>query len=180
MRAILWLMPGAAAGAGALLWLASGALAGPEQITYPDGYTTGFVRYFTVDRPDRNLVRFFYVNPEALDAAAPDEDLPYGTVLVMEDHKVRMGADEQAVVDAQNRLIPTDEVTNVFVMEKRAGFGESYPPEKRNGEWEYAWFLPDGSRNADAQFDGCFACHMHRAGRDFTFTFYKYLLDHKS
>jgi hypothetical protein len=178
MHPTSWLKPGTA-GIGALL-LASGALAGSEQVAYPEGYAIGFARYFTVDRPDRSIVRFFYVNREALEAAVAGEDLPYGTVLVMEDHKVRMRADEQAVVDAQGRLIPTDEVTNVFVMEKRAGFGEAYPPEKRNGEWEYAWFLPDGPRKADAQLDGCFSCHLNRADRDFTFTFYKYLLDHQS
>jgi hypothetical protein len=178
MRTIARLTLGAA-GTGALLWLASAALAGPEQVGYPDRYATGFVRYLTVDRPDRNIVRFFYVNPEALETATPGEDLPYGTVLVMEDHEARMVTSEQAVRDAQGRLIPTDEVTNVFVMEKRVGFGEEYPPEKRNGEWEYAWFLPDGSRKADAGFEGCFACHLNRAGRDFTFTLYKYVLDEK-
>ena len=86
---------------------------------------------------------------------------------------------QEPVSEAQGRFIPTDEVTNVFVMEKQEGFGQEYPPEKRNGEWEYAWFQPDGSRKADAEFDGCFSCHLNRAERDFTFTFYKYVLDQK-
>ena len=59
------------------------------------------------------------------------------------------------------------------------GWGAGYPPEKRNGEWKYAWFLPDGSRKDDAKFDGCFGCHMSRAERDYTFTFAKYVLDGK-
>jgi hypothetical protein len=178
MRNGMWLMPGIA-GTGALLGLWSGALAGPEKIAYPESYTTEFVRYLTVDRPDRKVVRFFYVNREAFEAAAPGRELPRGTVLVMEDHEVRLDANEEPVGDAQGRLIPTDDVTNVFVMEKQEGFGTEYAPEKRNGEWEYAWFLPDGSRKADAKFDGCFSCHLNRAARDFAFTFYKYVLDEK-
>ena len=151
---------------------------GPR-VAYPENYRTAFVRYITIDRPDRNIVRWFYVNPAALDAARPGEPLPDGTVLIMEDHKARAGNDEEPVVDAQGRFISTDEVTNVFIMEKQPGWGAAYPPEMRNGDWEYAWFLPDGARKADAEFDGCFSCHMNRAGRDFTFTFYKYVLDTK-
>lgn len=179
MRKHMWLMPGVAGTSVLLLALWSGALAGPEKITYPEGYGTEFVRYFTVDRPDRDIVRFFYVNRQALEAAQPGQELPYGTVLVMEDHKVRLDANEEPVSDTQGRFIPTDGVTNVFVMEKREGFGQEYPPEKRNGEWEYAWFLPDGSRKTDAEFDGCFSCHLNRTERNFTFTFYKYMLDQK-
>jgi len=159
--------------------LAASAIAGTEKVAYPENYQTEFVRYITIDRPDRKIVRWFYVNPEALARAALGEDLPDGTVLIMEDHKARLDAGEAPVVDAQGRFISTDEVTNVFVMEKQPGWGAEYPPEMRNGEWEYAWFLPDGARKADAQFDGCFACHMSRAGRDFTFTFAKYLIDTK-
>jgi hypothetical protein len=178
MRKGMWPTLGVA-GTGVLLGLWSGALAGPEKIAYPAGYATEFLRYLTVDRPDRKIVRFFYVNREALEAAEPGQELPRGTVLVMEDRKVRLDASDGPVSDAQGRFIPTDEVTNVFVMEKQEGFGEEYALEKRNGEWEYAWFLPDGSRKADAEFDGCFSCHLNRAERDFTFTFYKYMLDEK-
>jgi len=171
---------GAAAALGAGLSVLAGvAGAGPEKVAYPETFETGFVRYITIDRPDRKIVRFMYVNPAALEAALPGEALPDGTVLVMEDHRARLDAEENAVTDAQGRLIPTDEVTNVFVMEKQPGWGEEYPPDKRNGEWEYAWFLPDGSRRADANFDGCFACHMNRADRDYTFTFAKWVLDNK-
>ncbi len=156
-----------------------GALAGPELVAYPEGYRTAFEQYLKVDRPDRGVVRFFYVNPEALEAAVPGEPLPHGTVLIMEDHKAELGADEEPVLDDDRRMVPTDEVTNVFVMEKQPGWGEEYPASKRNGEWEYAWFLPDGSRKPDAAFDGCFGCHMNRAERDYTFTFFKYVLDGK-
>jgi hypothetical protein len=164
--------------AAAAVALATPALAGPELVAYPEGYRENFVLYLKVDRPDRKTVRFMYANPAAVEAARPGEDLPDGTVLVMEDHKAALEG-ERAATDTDGRIIATDEVTNVFVMEKRPGWGADYPPEKRNGEWEYAWFLPDGSRKADASFDGCFACHLSRSGRDFTFIFWKHIVDSK-
>lgn len=157
---------------------ANEAAAGPELVAYPKGFERDFVLYNKVDRPDRKTVRFMYADPAAVEAARPGEELPHGTVLVMEDHKAQLDG-ETAVVDGDGRLVPTDEVTNLFVMEKQAGWGADYPPEKRNGEWEYAWFLADGTAKADARFDGCFACHQSRAARDFTFTFAKWVLDGK-
>jgi Cytochrome P460 len=157
---------------------AADARAGPELVDWPAGYRDGFVLYNKVDRPDRKIVRFMYANPQAVDAARPDEPLPHGTVLIIEDRKARLDGGA-AATDGDGRLIPTDEVTNVFVMEKRPGWGAEYPPGKRNGEWEYAQFLPDGARKADARFDGCFACHLSREARDYTFTFAKWVLDGK-
>jgi hypothetical protein len=158
--------------------LAVPALAGTELVGYPAGYHDSFVLYNQVDRPDRKTIRFMYANKAAVDAAEPGADLPHGTVLIMEDHKAKLDG-ERAAVDTDGRLISTDEITNVFVMEKQPGWGADYPPDKRNGEWEYAQFLPNGTRKADAKFDGCFACHMNRNGRDFTFTFWKFIADSK-
>lgn len=143
--------------------------AGTEEVVYPQGFETGFLRYATRDKPDRKTVRFFYVNRDAFQAAQPGAALPYGTVLVMEDHKARLGADQVPILDAEGALIPTDEVSNVFVMEKREGWGADYPDAVRNGEWEYAWFASDGQRRADKTMDRCFECHKARADADFTF-----------
>ena len=172
MRAATWLfgLTGAA--------LAADVLAGPELVSFPQGYQEEFVLYNKVDRPDRKTIRFMYVNPEAHAAAKVGEPAPHGTVLIMEDHKAKLEG-EEAVRDTEGRLIPTDEIANIFIMEKQPGWGAEYPPEKRNGEWEYAWFLPDGSHKDDAKFDGCYGCHMSRAERDYTFTFAKYVLDGK-
>jgi hypothetical protein len=163
-----------------LLGSAGAAAAGPERVAFPEGYRDGFVRYLDVDRPDRQIKRLFYVNPEALEAAVPGEDLPDGTVLIMEDHKVEMDGEEPRR-NAEGRFIATEEITNVFVMEKQPGWGEAYPAEKRNGDWDYAWFAADGTlKHSDPErYAGCFACHQSRAERDYTFTFFKYVLDSK-
>jgi hypothetical protein len=164
-----------------LLVLPAIALAGPERIEFPVNYREAFLLYNAIERPDRKppVVRFMYASRNAADAAKPGEPAPYGTVLVMEDRKVKLDEQGRPVRGADGRFVPTDEVLNIFVQQKGRGWGEAYPAEKRNGDWEYAWFNPDGTRRANAKFDGCFACHMPRAGRDFNFTFSKWVLDGK-
>jgi hypothetical protein len=160
------------------LLLTAGAAAGPDRVAFPDGYRDGFVQYMDVDRPDRKIKRFFYVNSEALEAARAGALLPDGTVLIMEDHPVELEG-ETPRRDAEGRFIATDEITNVFVMEKQPGWGTDYPADKRNGDWDYAWFSPDGSlKHSDpTRYEGCFNCHRSRAERDYTFTFFKYVED---
>jgi hypothetical protein len=165
--------------AGAAVSLAAPLFATPDRVKLPEQYSSGFVLYNKVDRPDRKRVRFMYVNPEAHARAKPCEMLPEGTVLVMEDHDVVLDADGNPVLDRDGRLMPTDARTAVFVMEKRAGFGAAneLPPDKDNGDWDYAAYKPDGSPNSEAKLEGCFACHMSRSNRDFTFTYFKNVED---
>jgi Cytochrome P460 len=170
MRPIVLVLAGALA-LPALPWPVQ---AGPEKVAFPEGYPTRFVRYATADKPEREppIVRFLYVNQEALAAAKAGEPLPHGTVAVMEDHPAALGGDGKPLTDGHGRFVPTAEITNVFVQEKRAGWGEEYPEAKRNGEWEYAWFEPDGARKTGEKvnFDRCFECHKGVADQDFTFT----------
>ncbi|MDI5935684.1 cytochrome P460 family protein [Halomonas kalidii] len=163
------------------LLMAGTALAGPENIEFPENYASTFVRYTTVDKPDRDppIVRFMYVNADALAAAQPNEPFPHGTIVVMEDHTAELANDGEPVLDTDGRFIPTDDVTNVFVQQKEPGWGEEYPEEKRNGEWEYAWFQPDGTRQ-DRSMDSCFECHQQVADQDFTFTTWPFVKHIKS
>ncbi|MFC3284544.1 cytochrome P460 family protein [Litchfieldella rifensis] len=158
------------------------ALAGPEKVAFPENYAGTFVRYTTVDKPERDppIIRFMYINTDALAAAQPNEPLPHGTVVVMEDHEAELADDGKPVRDTNGRFIPTDEITNVFVQEKQQGWGAEYPEEKRNGEWEYAWFQPDGTRQADQSMDSCFECHQQVADQDFTFTTWPFVTRIKS
>jgi hypothetical protein len=56
------------------------------------------------------------------------------------------------------------------VMEKRTGWGAEYPPNKRNGEWEFQAFNADKTTNRSENLDRCFACHKGQAKQDFVFT----------
>ena len=145
--------------------------AGPERVPLPDDYQARFVRYLDVDRPDTMRVRRMYVNPEAHDAAEAGAPLPDGTVLIMEDHDARTDTDGRPLLDPEGRMQPLEPVVNVFVMRKDAAW------RTENGNWDYAWYLPDGNPRPDASFDGCFACHASRAERDYTFTYWKFVSD---
>ena len=79
------------------------------------------------------------------------------------------------MLDQQGRLIPEPGWTAIGVQEKRAGWGEGYGPDKRNGNWEYARFQGDGRRN-DASVEACFTCHLQtRPNQDFAFNFWDYV-----
>jgi Cytochrome P460 len=170
---------GLAALAAALLLPLAGASAGPELIAYPAAYASWPV-FGIVDRPDIKAVRTYFVNPDALARAKPGAPAPHGTILVMEVRKAKLDMSGNPETDMRGRFVKTDEVTAVNVQAKGAGWGAAYPPEKRNGEWEYASFKADGSRPDGAKFDACFSCHLNRADeRDYTFVFGKYLIDRK-
>jgi hypothetical protein len=57
------------------------------------------------------------------------------------------------------------------VMEKRTGWGAGYPPEKRNGEWEFQAFNADRTVNRSEDLGRCFACHRSKESQDFVFTY---------
>lgn len=145
----------------------------PTRVTLPRDFTTTFQRYDMVDKADRKIVRFLYVNKEALAGIAPGQPLPEGTILVMEDHGVAMEAGGAPIRAETGRLQPTGRIKAIAVMEKRKGWGETnlFPPEKDNGDWEYASFKADGSPNP-IKLDACYACHLpqNRDGLDFTFS----------
>ena len=168
----------------AVLLLVSSISVGPDKVTLPEGYQSHFVRYTTVDKPERKppIVRFMYVNPKSLAASQAGGPAPQGTVLVMEDHKAQLDAEGKAVTDARGRFVPTTELTNVFVMEKQPGWGAEYSAEQRNGEWEYAWYQPNGDRKVGdfVKFERCFACHKGNVeDQDFTFTFAPFVAEMK-
>ncbi|MGH6923968.1 MAG: cytochrome P460 family protein [Propylenella sp.] len=167
MRPLHYVLPGAL---GVLLFAAQ-SQAGPERIDYPEGYAEKFVNYLDVDHVARKRVRKMYVSPEANEAAQAGAPLPDGTILIMEDHDAEVAADGAAEMDAEGRLVPQEAIGNIFVMAKNPEW------ETANGNWEYARFNADGSRPADASFEGCFSCHTSRVERDFTFTYWKFVSD---
>ena len=164
----------ALAAATALGSLAAGiVLAGPEKVKYPEGYRGNFVLYNTVDRPDRKAIRFLYINKDADTKAKPGQQLPDGAVLILEERKAKLDEKGQPVLDADGRMQATDEITGILAMERQKGWGAEYPSGKRNGEWEYQAFKADGTPITAMTMDACFACHLNRADRDYTFTYWK-------
>jgi hypothetical protein len=152
--------------------VASPGSAGPEKVTLPPA-SKRQVFLGAVDRPDVKQVREIFTSLETTKAVRPDQPLPDGAVLTMEIYAANVDDKGELVKDASGRL-SKGELTAVFVMEKRAGWGTEYPKDIRNGEWEYAQFTPDG-KPGPADTKACFLCHKPQAEQDYIFSFPKLL-----
>lgn len=158
------------AGVAGILALASGiAVANTELVGLPANYKTEYVRYATVDREDLKQVRDLFAPRAALAAAQATGVLPSGTTLILEIYGAQLDAAQNPVKDASGRMQKAA-LANIFVMEKRTGWGAQYPAELRNGEWEYARFTPAGTRHDDRNMTGCFQCHTRVASSDYLFS----------
>jgi hypothetical protein len=151
-----------------LLIVTTPAIAGPEKVVFP-AYQN-HVLYAVLDQPDDKEIGEVYVNPDALKAVRPGQPLPSGTVLTIARFKAQVNDKGELVRDPNGRLVrgPLD---RIVVMEKRTGWGVEYSEDLRNGEWEYARFRPNGTRDQQANIRGCFECHKPESERDFVFTF---------
>ncbi len=148
---------------------------GPHNITLPPDWQQRFIRYTTVDRPDRKIIRNMYVNPEAFAALRAGQPLPYGTLAIMADQRARVDAQGNLLLDGHGRLIPEPGYIALAAQQKERGWGEGYGPELRNGEWEYARFDPRTGTLLDGPVQACFACHLQaRAQQDYSFTTWDY------
>ncbi len=145
---------------------ASAVEAGSENITFPSDYKTTFNYWMTSERFDNNQVRYLWANDLVFGAAATSTELPVGSQFVMEVYAAKVDADGEPILDADGQMMP-DVVKVVAVMEKGAGWGEAYPEEERNGDWEYGFFAPDGMLKADVDTAPCRACHLPYADEDF-------------
>jgi plastocyanin len=135
-------------------------------------YASRFYTLYVYDRPDTRQVRTIYGNAAAASVSMEKGlDYPYGSVVVMETHAARLGADNLPLLDQDGRFQknPAAQPT-LFVMKKDRGFGEEYK-ENRNGEWEYVAYRPDGTYQTRPEASaGCAICHLQAgATRDWTF-----------
>jgi Cytochrome P460 len=121
---------------------------GGERVKFPSNYAEG-VLYALVARG--NIKQEICTSREAIDAVRRGDPLPSGTVITL--------------VDSRD-----GKLFRYVVMEKRTGWGADYPPEKRNGEWEYQAFNADKSVNHNENLDRCFSCHKSQAQQDFVWT----------
>lgn len=160
---LLTLVPVVAA---AIAALAVPGAAGPDKITFPASWKD-HVLYTTVDRYDIKQHRELYASSQAaVVAMKAGQPLPDGTVLTLAQYKAQVDAAGNPVKGADGRFVKGDLIA-LTVMEKRKGWGAEYPPEWRNGEWEYAAFSPAGALNEKANYKACFECHKPHEKADF-------------
>lgn len=142
------------------------------RVTLDKDFAKTFQLYDKVDKADRKIVRFLYIDKPSLAKVKVGEALPDGVTLVMEDHAVAQEAGGALLKSPEGRLVPTGRIRAVAVMAKAKGWGETnlFPPDKDNGDWEYASFKADGSPNP-IKLDNCYACHLANVPKDQDFTF---------
>jgi plastocyanin len=155
----------------AVLLTVSGSSAGPDKVAFPAAYKDHTL-YATVDRYDTKQYRELYGTPDAVKAMKDGRPLPSGSVLTLVQYKARLDGQGDPIKDANGRFVKGDLIAYT-VMEKRTGWGTEYPPELRNGEWEYAAFAGDGKLNEKANYKACFQCHKPHEKQDFVISLAK-------
>jgi cytochrome c553 len=137
--------------------------------TLPEGYPNGFTMYQTVNRADINQVRYLYANQVALQAAREGKPLPDGSVLVLEQHAAKLGADRKPIVGSDS-YYERDRLLAYAVMGRAAGWGKDIPELLRNEDWNYAVYTPEKMVRAGVNQAECLACHKPLDKVSFTFS----------
>lgn len=140
-----------------LLATAHGGESEAASIAFPADYAT-YANYLSLDRTQNHdqIIRLF-ANDTAM--AGPDAQgkLPYGSILVAEVYKAKKDADGNVMTSMLDRRIRGD-LALIAVMQREQGWGQGYPEDLSNENWEFATFKPDGSV-APKDLDACRACH---------------------
>jgi len=86
---------------------------------------------------------------------------------------LRLGQQIEVKVADLPDLSLKGEIAGYGVMEKGSGWGAEYPPELRNGEWEYRVFTAQKTPNTQMKLNACFECHKAQASHDFIHAYEK-------
>ena len=146
-----------------------------DKFPFPDGFEKG-VNYLTLDKPASptqafNEVQVLYAPKEAIAAAKDGKPMPYGTIFVIVFYNAKLGTDGNPLKDANGRFI-RDTLRVHTAMRKERGWGAEYPPEKRNGEWEYRVFTADRQWNDKVDVvERCLGCHLPKAAQDYVWSY---------
>jgi cytochrome c553 len=158
-------LPGATAGAASQI---------PEaimrtQVKFPVNYKNELKLYTTINFADKKEVRLYYANPAALKAAGAGKPLPDGSVIFVEVFKAKLDGYKTPVKDQNGNFEPA-ELQAYTAMEMEKGWGEGFPKELRNGDWNYAVFKTDQSPRPGVNQAKCLACHKPLEKDSYLFT----------
>ncbi len=152
------------------LGTATQVLAGAERITFPHNYKSEYVYFMTSDRFDNNQVRDLYANLVAIESARDGAPLDHGAQFVMEVYSAVVDDAGEPVLNTDGRMQKAG-LKVLAVMEKQPGWGEAYPEDIRNGDWEFGFFTGDGTLKADVDTKPCMECHLPFADDDYVIYF---------
>lgn len=138
-------------------------------VRFPEGFRDTFRRYHVQNFPATKVVRHFYANPVAWQAAREGRALPDGAMLLIEAYAAKLGADDKPLLDVDGHFVP-DRLLAYSTMAREAGWGDAVPAMLRNENWNYALFSPTKQPRAGVNQAECLACHKPLAQRSFAFT----------
>jgi cytochrome c553 len=127
-------------------------------VAFPEGYKDSFTKYHTVNFPATKQVRYYYGNKAAVAAAKAGKTLPDGSVLFVEVHSAKTGADGKPETGSDGFFVP-EKLLFYTAMSRDAGWGKDIPDMLRNSDWNYAVFTTDKQHRAGANQAECLACH---------------------
>ena len=141
-----------------LLLLTSTAVAEEERIKFPENYRADYVNYLNLDRiQEEDQIIHLFANKIAVDGVKATGEFPDGSILIGEVYKAKKDEDGEVIESILGQRV-RGELALVAVMEKQAGWGDSFDEEHRNDDWDFAAFKPDGS-SAPKDLNECRACH---------------------
>jgi cytochrome c553 len=138
-------------------------------VTFPENYKTTFTKYHTINFPATKLVRYYYANGAALQAAKEGKPLPNGAVLFIEHHSAKLDADKKPVTGADGFFV-ADQLLFYSAMARDAGWGKDFPEMLRNEDWNYAVFTLAKQHRPGVNQAECLACHKPLDKTSYLFT----------
>jgi len=119
-----------------------------ELVQFPENYERG-VNYTTVNRG--SVREELFTSVEVIEAVQNGEAIPDGAVVTL-------------------GIYRSEELTDIFVMEKHTGWADQNTDEMRNGDWLYNEFNADGTVDYEADVGRCFSCHANQERNQFMHT----------
>ena len=138
-------------------------------VSFPENYKSTFIKYYTINFPATRQVRYYYVNPTALQAAKEGRPLPNGSVLFAEVYSAKVDADKKPITGSDGFYAP-DQLLFYTAMARDAGWGKDIPEMLRNEDWNYAVFTTAKQLRAGVNQAECLACHKPLDKVSYTFT----------
>ncbi len=140
------------------LALATPLLAEEQRIAFPQNYRETFVNYLNLDRTmNDDQIIHLWANRIAIEGMKQDGVFPDGSILIGEVYKAKKDEKGEVIESSLGQRIH-GKLALVAVMEKQQGWGDTFPEELKNGDWDFAAYKPDGSV-ANKDLDACRACH---------------------
>lgn len=138
-------------------------------VSFPENYKSTFTKYHTINFPATRQVRYYYVNPAALQAAKDGKSLPNGSVLFAEVYSAKLDADKKPITGSDGFYAP-DQLLFYTAMARDAGWGKDIPEMLRNEDWNYAIFTTAKQLRPGVNQAECLACHKPLDKTSYTFT----------